>query len=137
MSELPLANRVDVVLDAPPADAAAALETAADRDAVAALVAADPTFLAGWAELAAHGRDPIERYAYARIGYHRGLDAARGRGWGGSGKVRWAHPTNRGFLTCVARLRDAAREIGETAEVERLDDFLRFLDSDWDDALVG
>jgi hypothetical protein len=137
VSELPLANRVDVVLDAPPADAAAALETAADRDAVAALVAADPTFLAGWAELAAHGRDPIERYAYARIGYHRGLDAARGRGWGGSGKVRWAHPTNRGFLTCVARLRDAAREIGETAEVERLDDFLRFLDSDWDDALVG
>jgi len=133
-----MADRVDVVLDAPPADAAAALEAADDdRDAVAAVVADDPTYLAGWAALSRLGRDAVERYAYARIGYHRGLDAARGRGWGGSGKVRWAHPTNRGFLECLARLRDAAREIGETDEVTRIDELLTFLDADWDDANVA
>ena len=136
MPELPLADRVDVVLDPQDPAAAAALEAAQVRAAVAAVVAAHPTDLSAWAALAAHGRDAVERYAAARVGYHRGLDAIRGKGWGGSGKVRWAHPTNRGFLTCLARLRDAAREIGETAEVERLDEFLVFLDADWDDALV-
>lgn len=134
MSELPLADRVDVVLDPPPQAAAEALAAAGDRDAVAAVVADHPTFLDGWAALAGLGRDAIERYACARVGYHRGLDAIRGRGWGGSGKVRWAHPTNRGFLTCLVRLRDAAREIGEVEEVARIDEFLHFLDAEWDDA---
>jgi hypothetical protein len=80
------------------------------------------------------GERVIERYAFARVGYHRGLDALRSAGWGGNGYVRWQHPSNRGFLRCVAALRDAARAIGEDSEVERLDDFLTQLDPDWDDA---
>jgi hypothetical protein len=137
--DLPLADRVDVVLDEPPADAvermeaALALEGDERRTAIGEVVADHPTLLLGWAGLAALGREPIERYAYARVGYHRGLDAIRGKGWGGSGKVRWAHPTNRGFLRCLAALRDAAAEIGEVDEVTRIEEFLTFLDADWSD----
>lgn len=140
MPELPMADRTDVVLPDPPEDAtrrlteALAADDDSKRDAVAAVVADHPTFLMGWAALSTLGRDPIERYAYARVGYHRGLDAMRKHGWGGTGYVRWTHPTNRGCLRCLARLRDTAAEIGETEEVERLDAFLHDLDPDWDDA---
>jgi hypothetical protein len=89
----------------------------------------------------ATGLDPdpdpsIEAYAYARVGYHRGLDALRGRGWGGTGFVRWSQPSNRPFLTCLVRLRNAAAQIGELPEVQRIDEFLVQLDPDWDDANV-
>lgn len=141
MSQLPMADRKDVVLPAPPAELADALERAATADdpraAAAAVVAQDPTYLAAWAVLAGYGRDPVERYAYARVGYHRGLDALRSSGWGGTGLVRWEHASNRGFLRCLVRLRDAAREIGENDEVERIDGFLSDLDPQWDDAVVG
>ncbi len=50
--------------------------------------------------------------------------------------MRWKHPSNRGFLRCLARLRDAARAIGENEEVERITAFLHDLDPDWDDANV-
>ena len=142
MSELPRADRPEVVLPEPPDAAADALATATSgpqdtrRDAVGRVVADHPTFLLGWAELAGVGRDAIERYAFARVGYHRGLDALRKNGWGGNGYVRWRHETNRGFLRCLAALRDAAREIGETDEVDRIDEFLVQLDPDWDDALL-
>ncbi len=134
-----MADRRDVVLPAPRGDQGprlAAAVAADDRDAVAGLVASDPLFLDGWAELAARGRDPIERYAYARVGYHRGLDALRANGWGGTGYCRWSHPTNRGFLQCLARLQHAAHEIGETNEVVRIAEFLVQLDPDWDAANV-
>ena len=49
-----------------------------------------PRFLDAWAELGDLGRDDVERYAYYRVGYHRGLDALRANGWRGSGYVRWA-----------------------------------------------
>lgn len=143
MPDLPMADRKDVVLPEPPADATTRLGQALTaegddrRAAVADVVADHPTFLAGWAALAQLGRDPIERYAYARIGYHRGLDAIRKNGWGGNGYVRWQHETNRGFLGCLARLRAAAQEIGETDEVERIAQFLRDLDPDWDDGNVS
>lgn len=139
MPDLPMADRPDVELPSAPADAeaalAAALEVPADqrREAVGAVVADHPTYLLGWARLAEHGRDAIERYAFARVGYHRGLDAIRRNGWGGSGYVRWEHPTNRGFLRCLVGLRDAAREIGETEEVDRIDEFLHQLDPQWSD----
>ena len=113
--------------------AAEAVDPAARRDAVGAVVADHPGCVAGWAALAAHGRDPIERYAYARVGYHRGLDALRGAGWGGRGYVRWSVPANRAFLTCLGRLRAAAAEIGEEPEVARITTFLAELDPDWDD----
>ncbi|MFA9429585.1 DUF3151 family protein [Egicoccus sp. AB-alg2] len=139
MAELPMADRHETVLPPPPDAAREALAgaLAADPDtrllAVSAVVADHPTFLEGWAQLAALGREPIERYAYARVGYHRGLDALRAAGWGGRGFVRWSQPANRGFLACLVRLRAAAAEIGETAEVDRIAAFLHELDPDWDD----
>lgn len=141
MADLPMADRPEVVLPDPDPQLASALERALGEQEtytlVGAVVATDPTFLGGWAALAALGGTHIERYAYARVGYHRGLDAIRRNGWGGNGFVRWRHPSNRGFLTCLVRLRDAAREIGEDDEVARIDQFLRDLDPDWDDAWVG
>lgn len=140
MPELPMADRPEVVLPEVEPQLTQALSEALfaddERTAVGALVAGEPTFVAGWAHLAEVGRDEIERYAYARVGYHRGLDALRRNGWGGNGFVRWQHPSNRGFLTCLVRLREAAGEIGEHDEVERIDQFLRELDPDWDDAWV-
>lgn len=140
MQELPRADRADIVL--PPADQDALRRLAeadpTDLDTVAAVVADHPTFLEGWAMLGLLAGGALERYAYARVGYHRGLDALRAAGWGGTGLVRWEHPTNRGFLRCLGALRDAARDIGEDPEVERVDEFLRTLDPAWDDAwLLG
>jgi hypothetical protein len=125
------------VLPPPPPEAAAGLAAALEgpaqtrRAAVAAVVAAHPTYLDGWAHLAALAGDHVEAYAYARVGYHRGLDALRGAGWRGSGYVRWEHPTNRGFLRSLDALRAAAEAIGEETEAERCALFLLQLDPDW------
>ena len=89
-----------------------------------------PRFLDAWAELGDLGRDDIERYAYYRVGYHRGLDALRANGWRGSGYVRWSEPTNRGFLRALAGLGAMAAAIGETDEAERVATFLVQLDPD-------
>src|SRR5258708_922430 len=75
------------------------------RHAVADVVRADPTSLSAWAALGSLARDDVEAYACFRVGYHRGLDALRGAGWKGSGLVRWAHESNRGFLRCLDGLR--------------------------------
>ncbi len=98
------------------------------RAAVAAVVASSPRFLAAWAELGDLGRDPIERYAAYRVGYHRGLDALRANGWRGSGYVRWSEPTNGGFLRSLRGLGRMAAEIGEDDEAERCTQFLLQLD---------
>lgn len=142
MTDLPLADRPDIVLPEVASDLKEALEAAlfaedaeAEREALSALVAADPTYLEGWARLAEVARDDVERYAYARVGYHRGLDALRANGWGGVGRVRWEHPSNRGFLRCLAFLRDAAADIGEQEEVRRIEELLVELDPDWDDSM--
>jgi hypothetical protein len=113
------------------ADALAMSDVASRRDAVSAVVADNPTFLDGWARLSELGRDPVERYAAARVGYHRGLDRLRGSGWRGSGHVRWRHEPNRGFLRALDQLRASAAEIGETAEEERCALFLLQLDPNW------
>jgi hypothetical protein len=128
----------ETVLPNPPPDAARALAeaTAADgpqrRAALAGVAAAHPRFLDAWAALAAAADDPVESYAYARVGYHRGLDALRAAGWRGSGYVRWREPTNRGFLASLDSLRAAAEKIGEADEVDRCATFLHQLDPDWD-----
>lgn len=101
------------------------------RAAVADVVARWPRALDPWARLGQLGRDPVERYAAHRVGYHRGLDTLRGSGWRGSGYVRWRHETNRGFLRALEGLRAAAEEIGETDEAERCSIFLRQCDPDW------
>ena len=127
----------ETVLPSPPAaaaDALAAAEAAPGAERFAALSAvagANPKFLAVWAALAESTDDPVASYAYARVGYHRGLDALRGAGWRGSGYVRWKYPTNQGFLRALDALRIAAARIGETEEATRCDLFLHQLDPEW------
>ena len=67
----------------------------------------------------------VEAYAYARTGYHRGLDALRRSGWRGAGPVPWEHEPNRGFLRALWALSVAAGRFGETAEEDRCAQFLR------------
>ena len=103
------------------------------REALAAgtapseVAAAHPASSLAWATLAeaalADGR-PVEGYAYARTGYHRGLDALRRNGWKGHGPVPWEHEPNRGFLRALHALGQAAAAIGETDEAERCAQFL-------------
>ncbi|HUY24572.1 MAG TPA: DUF3151 domain-containing protein [Candidatus Saccharimonadales bacterium] len=90
-----------------------------------------PAFLDGWARLsqsAYAGRDAVTAYAYARVGYHRGLDRLRKHGWGGTGQVRWEEPSNRGFLRSLYMLMLAAAAIGEADEASRCRQFLLDLD---------
>jgi hypothetical protein len=90
-----------------------------------------PTSSAAWAALAdaAYERDAVvESYAYARVGYHRGLDALRRNGWKGYGPVPWSHAPNQGFLRALHALGRAADTIGETEEADRIAQFLK--DSD-------
>jgi Protein of unknown function (DUF3151) len=109
-----------------PADPApvTALDAGEDPAAVAATY---PTSSLAWAVLAdqawADGR-VIESYAFARVGYHRGLDALRRNGWKGHGPVPWGHQPNQGFLRCLRSLGRAAGAIGEAAEEARIRDFL-------------
>jgi hypothetical protein len=103
-------------------------DVAERRDAVAEVVAAYPRFLAAWAALGDASDDTVARYAAYRIGYHRGLDALRANGWRGSGYVRWAEPTNVGFLRCLRGLQEMAAEIGEDDEAQRCEQFLAQLD---------
>jgi hypothetical protein len=95
------------------------LEAGDDPEQVAARY---PTSSAAWATLAesalANGRT-VEAYAYARTGYHRGLDALRRAGWKGQGPVPWSHEPNRGFLRALYALSRAARDIGEDDEAAR------------------
>lgn len=110
----------------PGADAALAAGTPP-----AEVAAGHPTASAAWAALAEQAMDAgrtIEAYAYARTGYHRGLDALRRNGWKGYGPVPWSHEPNRGFLRCVTVLARAAEAIGETDEQERCTRLLRDCD---------
>jgi hypothetical protein len=125
------------MLPAPPQQWTEALASASRRPAeergaaVTAVARAYPRFLEAWAALAQLADDDVQSYAYARVGYHRGLDALRAAGWRGSGYVRWRHETNRGFLRSVEALQRAAEAIGESEEAERCALFLNQLDPDW------
>ena len=95
-----------------------------------------PTVSATWAALAEEALsrperqlpDTVEGYAYARTGYHRGLDALRRNGWKGFGPVPWSHEPYRGFLRWVTVLAKAAEAIGEVDEHERCIQLLRDCD---------
>ncbi len=67
----------------------------------------------------------VAAYAYARTGYHRGLDLLRRSGWKGSGQIPWEHEPNRGFLRALWALSVSAGRIGEAEEAERCAQFLR------------
>jgi hypothetical protein len=86
------------------------------------VAAAHPSSSLAWAvlaESALNDGQTITGYAYARTGYHRGLDLLRRNGWKGFGPVPWSHEPNRGFLRALAALQKAAQAIGETDEAER------------------
>ncbi len=107
--------------------------SAARLAALTALCGNYPAFLDGWAriaEAAYAGGDPVASYAFARVGYHRGLDRLRKNGWGGTGQVQWAEPTNRGFLRSLFLLMVSAASIGEEDEATRCHQFLVDLDPD-------
>jgi hypothetical protein len=104
--------------------AAAELEDGVSPEVVAA---AHPACLAAWAALADQAMDrgeTVASYAYARTGYHRGLDQLRRAGWRGTGPIPWEHAPNRGFLRSLYALGRAAAAIGEDEEAERCRTFL-------------
>jgi hypothetical protein len=95
------------------------------------IAASYPAASLAWALLAEEALDagePVTAYAYARTGYHRGLDALRRNGWKGHGPIPWSHAGNQGFLRALRALGEAAGEIGELEEAERCTAF--FSDSD-------
>jgi hypothetical protein len=105
--------------------AAVELESGADPAAVAA---AHPACLAAWAALADGAMERGEHvasYAFARTGYHRGLDQLRRAGWRGQGPIPWEHEPNRGFLRSLHALGRAAAALGELDEAERCRTFLQ------------
>ena len=95
------------------------------RERFLEVVAQHPTSSLVWALmaetcLAEEGLgNSLAAYAYARTGYHRGLDALRRAGWRGKGPIPWGHEPNQGFLRALWALACAARRIGEQAEYER------------------
>lgn len=139
----PPVSRHETVLPPEPAEAAAGLATALTatgdsgrRVALARLAGLRPGFLEVWARLSEQSLidgDGVAAYAYARVAYHRGLDRLRREGWGGTGLVRWAQPSNRGFLRGLHALLAAAAALAEEDEATRCRAFL--IDLDPDDAL--
>jgi len=99
--------------------AVARLEAGEDASAVAAALPASCTAWATLAETALAAGRTVEGYAYARTGYHRGLDALRRAGWKGQGPIPWAHAPNEGFLRALHNLEAAASAIGEDDEAAR------------------
>ena len=95
------------------------------------IVSANPASSLCWALLAegslqiGSAEGNVTAYAYARTGYHRGLDLLRRSGWRGSGPIPWEHLPNRGFLRSLYALAVAAERIGDADEQERCLQFLR------------
>lgn len=117
---------------------------ALSRDALASgatpekVAAAYPAASLPWAllaEAALDGDREVEAYAYARTGYHRGLDALRRAGWKGTGPIPWSHEPNQGFLRALAALGRAAALIGEDEERDRVATFIKDSDSEAANAL--
>src|ERR1700683_5318910 len=106
-------------------EAAAALEAGTPPQEAAA---SSPSYSAAWAALAERAfaaGDPVTAYAYARTGYHRGLDQLRRSSWGRTGAIPWQHEPNRGFLRALHMLGRSAGTIGEDDEAARCEQFLR------------
>ena len=124
----------NTVLPAPSAEEQHVIDQAMSQEGevrkrlLAEAVARFPRSLEAWARLGDASSDSVERYAYYRIGYHRGLDALRQNGWRGSGYVLWRNESNRGFLRALRGLQAMAEVIGEVDEAERCALFLRQLD---------
>ncbi|WP_420120483.1 DUF3151 domain-containing protein [Nakamurella sp.] len=112
-----------------PVDPAAALLAAGEP--AGDVARQHPTSSLAWAvlaEAALDRGDDVAAYAYARVGYHRGLDLLRRHGWKGAGPIPWSHEPNRGFLRALSALGQAAALFEEKDEVARVQAFL--LDAD-------
>ena len=126
--------------DHPDAEARAALAGGADLREAARRAPASSYVWALLAERALtghdqHPADPVAAYAFARTGYHRGLDSLRRAGWRGHGPIPVSHEPNQGFLRALLALAEAADAIGETDESDRCRTFLA--DSGVDAVAVG
>jgi hypothetical protein len=108
----------------PPDPAADRLAAGAPADEVARAFPASSIAWAVLAEDRLQAGDDLTAYAFARVGYHRGLDALRRSGWKGHGPIPWSHEPNQGFLRCLAALAASADRIGEADEAERCRQFL-------------
>ena len=106
-------------------EASSALRAGADPASVAASFPACCEAWAALAERALADGEPVAAYAYARTGYHRGLDQLRRAGWKGYGPIPWEHEPNQGFLRALHMLASAAAAIGEDDEATRCRDFLQ------------
>ena len=107
------------------AEADAMLANGTDPTEVAARFPAYPAAWAALAQRAFENGETVQAYAYARTGYHRGLDQLRRAGWRGQGPIPWEHEPNRGFLRSLHLLGRAAAAIGENDEAGRCREFLR------------
>ena len=110
----------------------------ADTD-LTAVAQSHPASSLAWALLAERALDdqrPVEAYAFARTGYHRGLDSLRRSGWRGAGPVPWEHQPNRGFLRALAALARAAESIGEDDAAHRCREFMHESSREAYDALL-
>jgi hypothetical protein len=87
-----------------------------------------PLIWATLAQDALEDGDVVAAYAFARTGYHRGLDALRRAGWRGQGPIPASHAPNRGFLRALAMLGETSHRIGDEPEADRVRDFLRDAD---------
>jgi hypothetical protein len=132
MTELPITEPANTTIEEPEGS----LEAVADADSpedLAEIAARYPECLTAWAalgEAALAENQTVEAYAYFRVGYHRGLDRIRRAGWRGSGRVPWAHESNRGFLRSLRGLGAAAAAIGEDTEATRCAEFFAQLAPD-------
>lgn len=114
-----------------PVDPAVAELVDHGRERFVDVVRANPESSLCWALLAEGSLNmgtpdgDVAAYAYARTGYHRGLDQLRRNGWKGEGQIPWEHEPNRGFLKALWALAEAAERIGDTEEHERCAQLLR------------
>src|SRR5256885_9141042 len=103
-------------------DAAAHALAAAAPGQEAEVAAHFPASCAAWAALARRAfdaGDPVAAYAYARTGYHRGLDQLRKAGWRGSGPGPWSPGPNQGVPRSPHLLGNAAGAVGRAAAAAR------------------
>lgn len=131
------------LLDGPPPTLLPADNRASDALAAGStpeeVAAQFPESSLAWAVLADQAwndKRVIESYAFARVGYHRGLDALRKNGWKGHGPVPWNHEPNQGFLRCLNGLARGAAAINESAEATRCAQFLTDCDPAATEALA-